>query len=160
MVKFKRCKAATIPLVLELLQDIRKPDFKELMMGEYDPEKAIYMSIDNSRYCYVVRDKENNLLAITGIGNVLIDVNGTNATPVWFLGTNKAYRHNRALVYYGKQFCTRWIEEVGPLCNYIWAGNEPAIRYIQHLGATLMDVVPIGNRGESFVPFILKEVRA
>ena len=159
MVKFKRVRAATIPLVFELLKDIRKPDFKELMMNEEDPDVVVYKSIDNSRYCYVVRDKEDNLLAITGIGNNVVEINGIKCTPVWFLGTNKAYRHNRALVHYGKEFCTRWIAEVGPLCNCIWCGNEPAIRYIQHLGATLMDVVPMGKNGELFVPFILSEVK-
>lgn len=159
MVKFKKVRAATIPLVYELLNDIRKPDLKELLMNEEDPDRVVYKSIDSSRHCYVVRDKENKLLAITGIGNVMIDINGINATPVWFLGTNKAYRHNRALVYYGKQFCTRWIAEVGPLCNCIWCGNEPAIRYIMHMGATLMDVIPMGKNGEMFVPFVLSEVK-
>ena len=139
--------------------DIRKPDLKELMMGPCEPYTAVWQSIMNSKCCYMVRDREENLLALFGMGNTQVEVNGTNATPVWFLGTNSAYRHNRALVYYGKQFCTRFIHDAGPLCNYIWCGNEPAIRYIQHLGATLLDVVPIGNRGEMFVPFILSEVK-
>ena len=157
MVKFKRVKAARVPLVYELLADLRKPDMHELLLGTEAPDRAIFQSIDNSRYCYVVRDKEDNLLAITGIGKALIDVNGTKATPVWFLGTNKAYRHNRALLHYGKEFCTRWIAEVGPLCNFIWAGNEPALRYIKHLGATLLGGQMINN--EMFIPFLLSEVK-
>ena len=159
MVKFKRIGRPTRKLVVELLMNIRKADLKELCMGPCEPYTAVWQSIMNSTYCYVVRDKEDCLLAVFGMGSVKIDINGTPATPVWFLGTNKAYLHNRALVYYGRQFCTRFIKEAGPLCNYIWAGNEPAIRYIQHLGATLLDVVPMGNRGEMFVPFILSEVR-
>ena len=157
MVKFKRIKAATVPLVYELLKDIRKPDLHELLLGTEAPDRAIYQSIDNSKYCYVVRDKEDNLLAITGIGKFLMDVGGTKATGVWFLGTNKAYRHNRAMVHYGKQFCTQWIAEVGPLCNWIWAGNEPALRYITHLGAKLLNTEMM-NR-EPFIPFILSEVK-
>lgn len=157
MVKFTRVRAATIPLVYELLRDIRQPDMHELLLGSEAPDKAIYQSIDNSRYCYVVRDGNDNLLAITGIGNVKIDVNGTMATPVWFLGTTKAYYHNRALVHYGKEFCTQWIEEVGPLCNFIWARNKPALRYIKHLGATLLDGRLMN--GETFIPFVLSEVR-
>lgn len=159
MVKIKRIGRPTRNLVVELLMDIRKADLKELMMGPCEPYTAVWKSIMNSRYCYVVRDRENALLAVFGINSGQIDVSGTNATPIWFLATNKAYRHNRAMVYYGKQFCTRFIAEVGPLCNFIWCGNEPAIRYIQHLGATLLDVVPLGNRGEMFVPFLLSEVR-
>ena len=157
MVKFKRVRAATIPLVYELLNDIRKPDMKELLMNDEAPDSVVYQSIDNSKYCYVVRNKDDELLAITGIGKITIEVYGTKCTPVWFLGTNKAYFHNRALVYYGKQFCTRWIAEVGPLCNYIWAGNEPALRYIKHIGATFCDIEMIN--GEPFVPFILSEVK-
>jgi len=157
MVKFKRIRAARVPLVYELLQDLRKPDMHELLLGMEPPDRAIYQSIDNSRYCYVVRDQEGNLLAITGLGKALIDVNGTKCTPVWFLGTNKAYRHNRAMVHFGKQFCTQWIAEVGPLCNYIWAGNEPALRYIKHLGARFCEAEMI-NR-ETFIPFILSEVK-
>ena len=158
MVKIKRIRhAGRIPL--ELLANIRRADLKELMMGPMDPEEAIRLSIDDSRYCYVVRDKESRLLAVFGIGNALVDVSGTMATPIWFLGTNWAYRHNKALVFHGKQFCERFIEEVGPLCNYIWAGNEPAIRYIQHLGAALFDVAPMGKHGELFVPFLLSEVK-
>ena len=159
MVKFKRIGRPTRKLVVELLMDIRKPDMKELCMGPAEPYTAVWQSIMDSQCCYVVRDREEHLLAIFGLGNAHIEVNGTQATPVWFLGTNWAYRHNRAMVHYGKQFCTQWINKVGPLCNYIWCGNEPAIRYIQHLGATLMDVVPLGRRGEMFVPFLLSEVR-
>ena len=158
MVKIRRIKhAGRIPL--ELLANIRRADLKELMMGPLDPEEAVKQSINDSRYCYVVRDKYNRLLAVFGIGNALVNVSGTMATPIWFLGTNWAYRHNKALVYYGKQFCERFIKEVGPLCNFIWAGNEPAIRYIQHLGAVLFDVAPMGNHGELFVPFVISEVK-
>ena len=159
MVKIKRIGRPTRNLVVELLTDIRKADLKELMMGECEPYTAVWQSIMNSKYCYVVRDREDKLLAVFGIASGQIEVDGTPATPIWFLGTNGAFRHNRALVYYGKQFSTRFIAEVGPLCNFIWCGNEPAIRYIQHLGATLLDVVPLGRRGEMFVPFILSEVR-
>ena len=159
MVKIKRIGRPTRSLVVELLMDIRKADLKELMMGPCEPYTAVWQSIMNSKYCYVVRDREDKLLSVFGIGAGQIDVDGTPATPIWFLGTNGAYRHNRAMVYYGRQFCERFIHEVGPLCNFIWCGNEPAIRYIRHLGATLLDVVPLGNRGEMFVPFILSEVR-
>ena len=159
MVKIKRIGRPTRSLVVELLMDIRKADLKELMMGPCEPYTAVWQSIMNSKYCYVVRDREDKLLSVFGLGIGQIDVDGTPATPIWFLGTNGAYRHNRAMVYYGRQFCERFIHEVGPLCNFIWCGNEPAIRYIQHLGATLLDVVPMGNRGEMFVPFVLKEVR-
>ena len=159
MVKIKRIGRPTKRLVVDLLMDIRKPDLKELMMGPCEPYTAVWQSIMQSKYCYVVRDKDDNLLAIFGLGTAKVDINNTNATPIWFLGTNKAYQHNRAMVYYGKQFSVRFIKEVGPLCNFIWAGNEPAIRYIQHLGATLLDVVPMGSGGEIFVPFILKEVK-
>lgn len=158
MVKIKRIGRPSRKLVVELLMDIRRPDLKELMMGPCEPYTVVWQSIMNSRYCYAVRDREDKLLAIFGIASGQIDVNGTKATPIWFLGTNGAYRHNRALVYYGRQFSTRFIAEVGPLCNFIWAGNEPAIRYIRHLGATLLEVVPMGKRGEMFVPFILSEV--
>ena len=159
MVKIKRIGRPTRSLVVELLMDIRKADLKELMMGPCEPYTAVWQSIMNSKYCYVVRDREDKLLSVFGLGIGQIDVDGTPATPIWFLGTNGAYRHNRAMVYYGKQFCERFIHEVGPLCNFIWCGNEPAIRYIRHLGATLLDVAPMGNRGELFVPFILSEVR-
>ena len=158
MVNIKRISRPTRKLVVELLMDIRKPDLKEILMSPEEPYTAVWHSIMDSRYCYVVRDRENKLLAVFGLGDCRIDVNGTQATPVWMLGTNRAYRHNRALVYYGKQFCTEWIHKVGPLCNFIWCGNEPAIRYIQHMGATLQDVVPMGRNGEMFVPFILSEV--
>jgi hypothetical protein len=139
--------------------NIRKADLKELCMGPCEPYTAVWQSIMSSQCCYVARDREDNLLAIFGLGDTQIEVNGTKATPVWMLGTEFAYRHNKALVYYGKQRCTEWCNKVGTLCNYIWCGNEPAIRYIQHLGATLFDVVPMGKRGEQFVPFILSEVR-
>jgi hypothetical protein len=159
VVKIKRIGRPTRNLVVELLMDIRKPDLKELCMGPDEPYTAVWQSIMNSKYCYVVRDREGRLLSVFGIAAGQVDVGGTKATPIWFLGTNWAYRHNRALVYYGRQFCVRFIKEVGPLCNFIWAGNEPAIRYIQHLGAVLFDVAPMGNHGELFVPFVISEVK-
>lgn len=158
MVKIKRIrKPGGIPL--ELLGNIRRADLKELMMGPVDPETSIKESIENSKYCYVVRDKDYRLLAVFGIAAGQVDVLDTKATPIWFLGTNYAYQHNKALVYHGKEFCIRFIEEVGPLCNFIWAGNAPAIRYVQHLGATLLGVAPLGKHGEPFVPFLLSEVK-
>ena len=158
MVKIKKVMRPNRELVTELLQDIRKPDLKELLMGPVEPYDAVWQSIDNSMHCYAVRDSGKHLLAIFGLGLGRIPVAGMMATPVWFLGTNRAYRHNRALVFYGRQFCEQFINEVGPLCNYIWVGNEPALRYISHLGATLFDVVPVGRKGELFVPFVLSEV--
>ena len=158
MVKIKKLMRPNRELVTELLQDIRKPDLKELLMGPVEPFDAVWQSIDNSMHCYVVRDSGKHLLAIFGIGLGHVPVVGTMATPIWFLGTNRAYKHNKALVFYGRQFCERFISEVGPLCNFIWVGNEPALRYISHLGATLFDVAPMGNKGELFVPFILSEV--
>ena len=160
MVKIKRVKIASYDLITELLADIRKPDLKELYMSSVDPFSAVFDSIENSELCYSVRDAENHLLAVFGLGSVQIDIDGTKATPIWFLGTNRAYQHNRAMVYYGKQFSNEFIKKAdGPLCNFIWCGNEPAIRYIQHLGATLLDVVPMGRNGEMFVPFVLSEVK-
>ena len=159
VVKIKRINRPTRKLVVELLMAIRKTDFKELCMGPTEPYTSVWQSIMNSKYCYVVRDKENRLLAIFGLAAGQVDVNGTPATPIWFLGTEFAYRHNRALVYYGKQFSARFIDEVGPLCNFIWAGNEPAIRYIQHLGGQLLPLQPLGKNKEMFIPFILEEVR-
>lgn len=158
MVEIKRTRRPTRKLVVELLMNIRKPDFKELCMGPVEPYTAVWQSILDSMHCYIVRDREDHLLAVFGLAAGQIDVNGTKATPIWFLGTEFAYRHNRALVYYGRQFSERFIREVGPLCNYIWCGNEPAIRYIRHLGARLLDVQPKGKNGEMFVPFILSEV--
>lgn len=158
MVKIKRIRRPSQKIVIELIADIRRLDLKELYMGMADAYDAIWESIENSKYCYAVRDTDHNLLAIFGIACGQITVNGTQATPIWFLGTNKAYRHNRAMVYYGRQFCERFIHEVGPLCNFIWAGNEPSIRYIRHLGARFLDLQPLGRTGEMFVPFILEEV--
>ena len=158
MVKIKKILRPNIELVKELIADVRKPDLKELLMGPLAPFDAVWESIDNSLHCYVVRDNQKHLLAIFGIGLGRVEVANTMATPIWFLGTNKAYKHTRALVYYGKQYCERFIDEVGPLCNFIWIGNEPSIRYISHLGATLFNVVPMGKKGEPFIPFILSEV--
>ena len=159
MVKFKRIREPDKDIVTELLVDIRKPDLKELCMGPEEPYTAVWQSIENSEYCYAVRDREGHLLSLFGIAAGQVYINGELATPIWFLGTNRAYQHTRAMVYYGRQFCERFIHEVGPLCNFIWCGNEPAIRYIQHLGATLLNVVPMGRGGEMFVPFMLKEVK-
>lgn len=147
-----------MPLVYELIQDMRNPDMVELLMGPTAPDRAVYASIANSRYCLQVRDKEHNLLAIYGLAAGQISIHGTEATPIWFLGTKKAYRHNRALVHYGKEYCERWVTEAGPLCNYIWIGNEPALRYIRHLGARLLDPEPLGKNKELFIPFILSDV--
>ena len=158
MVKIKKIMRPHNELIRELIMDIRKPDLKEIMMSPFEPFDAIWDSIDESLHCYAVRDTSKHLLAVFGVGQERIEVAETMATPVWFLGTNRAYKHNKALVYYGKEYCKRFIGEVGPLCNFIWVGNEPALRYISHLGATLFDVVPMGRKGELFVPFILSEV--
>lgn len=156
MVKIKRFGRPTRKLVVELLMDIRKPDFKELCMVADEPYTAVWQSIMVSQYCYAVRDKEDNLLAIFGLAKGQVDVNGMKATPIWFLGTNKAYRHNRAMVHYGKQFIAEWTHKVGALCNFIWIGNEPSLRYIRHMGARLMEAAPMGKNGEFFIPFILE----
>ena len=159
MVKIKKVMRPNNELIKELMQDIRKPDLKEMLMTPYDPFNAVWDSIEQSLHCYAVRDTTKHLLAIFGVGMERIEVAGTMATPVWFLGTNRAYKHNKALVYHGREYCERFINELGPLCNWIWVGNEPALRYISHLGATLYDVEPMGKKGELFVPFILSEVR-
>ena len=158
MVKIRKVRIASYSLITELMSDIRKADLKELYMGQTDPFTAVFDSIEASRLCYQARDSQGRLLALFGVGSFKDNINGVMATPVWMLGTNKSYEHKKAMVYYGKQFCREFVKG-GPLFNFIWAGNEPAIRYIMHMGAELLDVVPMGRNGELFVPFILKEVR-
>ena len=102
MVKIKKLMRPNHEIVKELMQDIRKYDLKEMLMSPYDPFNAVWDSMERSLHCYTVRDSGKHLLAIFGVGMERIECAGTMATPVWFLGTNRAYKHNKALVYFRK----------------------------------------------------------
>ena len=148
-----------VGLARELLQDIREVDRFELQQFDEDVERALVESMDNSADCYEVRTmREATLLAVFGLAKEAL--NDALGTPVWFIGVKAAQRYPREFLLHGREVCRIFLDRSGTsLCNFIWAGNTPALHFIKRLGGKLLEPIPLGNQGEMFYPFLLKEVK-
>ena len=146
-------------LAREMLQDIREVDMFELRQFDEDVDQALIESIENSVDCYEVRTLgDERLLAVFGLGKE--PLNDALGTPVWFIGSTAAQYYPREFIVHGREVCRIFLNRSGTsLCNFIWAGNKPALRFIKRLGGKLLDLIPLGNQGEMFYPFLLKEVK-
>jgi len=75
------------------------------------------------------------------------------ASP-WMVATPKADRFPREMVSFGRQFTEAWLYTWDTLWNYVSADNPKAIRWLTHLGYTVLGPQPVGFHGAMFRLFI------
>ncbi len=82
----------------------------------------------------------------------LSKVDDSIASP-WLMATNEADRFPKEMVGLGRQFVGAWLHDFDCLTNYVHADNAKSIRWLKHLGFTVLLPQPIGHMGAPFCLF-------
>lgn len=85
-------------------------------------------------------------------GRVIESALGGRGTP-WFLGTDKVYRHPRAMLSIGPQIIASWGDSTPIMANLVARSNVRAIRMLRTWGFTIAWKEVIVCRGVEFHPF-------
>lgn len=138
--------------VMHIAAGLREADRQELIAARgplvHFPD-ALARAVLLSSHTWVAEDDEGPI-AIFGVAPVsLLDGVGSP----WFLSTERAYDHPRALVSGGRHYLSRMRAHYPELFNYVDARNERSIRWLGRLGFTLRPAVPYGNLGLPFHKF-------
>ena len=115
------------------------------------PVTALTHSLSASDNAYVAVDENEVPILMFGVVNAGQDFVGVP----WMLGSKGIYQHTRQL----QAECKQWLDVVHKdytlLYNYVHAKNPKAIRWLQWMGFTMVQLVPeFGVGKEPFYEFV------
>lgn len=130
-------KENLIPLIEELMQDIRPQDKEDLEAGS-DPVFCLIGSIKLDEETRVYRGEDGKLLAIFGKSRMEW---GAPGRGIWMVGTNELYNGyvKELLMKEAKRVLHGWLRKHGLLHNIVYEKNITSIRYLTRLGAIFLD---------------------
>lgn len=134
----------------ELYDNLRLADKLEMVQLHKDNWEYPYYSMLYSDVLYQARDKDGNLLCVTGAAAIECDT----GYCVWCLGTKELSRHKRDFVRYGRFIMKEYLTRCGELKNFIGVENEEALTWVKHFGAELKKPIKLGDG--MFVPFVIR----
>lgn len=134
----------------DVYENLRLADKLEARHLGCDRWEYVYDSMRSSDILYQVTDDAGNILGVTGTA----PISGDSGFCVWFLGTKKLACHKRDFATTGKALVKEYLFRKGELKNFISVENHEALTFIKHNGATLLDLVKLGDG--LFVPFVIK----
>jgi len=144
-------RLATIDDCNKLGPRLRAADKRELKAScGYGPVTALTLSLKASDDAFVLADEQDSPVLMFGVVNA-----GQDIGVPWMLGSNGIYQHTRQL----KAECKKWLEflheDYGLLYNYVHAENPKAIRWLQWMGFTMVQLVPdFGVGKQPFYEFV------
>ena len=145
-------RLATIDDCNKLGPRLRAADKLELKAScGYGPITALTQSIHASDEAWVAVDEEGVAILMFGVVNAGQDFVGVP----WMLGSDGIYQHTRQL----QSQCRQWLdvihEDYSLLFNYVHAENPKAIRWLQWMGFTIVQLIPeFGVGKEPFYEFV------
>jgi len=145
-------RLATIDDCNKLGPRLRDADKHELKAScGYGPITALTLSLNASDEAWVAVDEEGVPILMFGVVNA---GQGFVGVP-WMLGSKGIYQHTRQL----QAQCRKWLDVIHGdytlLYNYVHAENPKAIRWLQWMGFTMVQLVPdFGVGKEPFYEFV------
>jgi hypothetical protein len=145
-------RLATIEDCNRLGPRLRDADKRELKAScGLGPITALTLSLQSSDDAWVAIDEEGVPILMFGVVNAGQDFVGVP----WMLGSSGIYQHTRQL----QAQCRQWIDVIHQdyslLYNYVHAENPKAIRWLQWMGFTLVQLVSeYGVGKEPFYEFV------
>lgn len=131
---------------------LREADKEELKVScGLGPVTALTRSLQASDAAYVAVDEAGVPILMFGVVN-----SGQVSVGVpWMLGGKGIYQHTKQL----KAECKQWLDVVHTdydlLFNYVHAENPKAIRWLQWMGFTMIQLIPdFGVGKEPFYEFV------
>lgn len=148
-----KSKENVVPLIEELMQDIRPHD-KEDLEASSDPVFVLIGSIKLDEETRVYRGEDGKLLAIFGKGTMEW---GAPGRGIWMVGTNELYNgYTKSLLFKeAKRVLNEWVSKHGLLHNIVYEKNRTSINYLRHLGAVFLAEPKVGWDGKKFYQFYI-----
>lgn len=131
-----------------IASNIRPIDRAECEALGRTPKEALRSGLRCSLSAYTAMEG-GRPLAMLGV--VPIDLMNGRGT-VWMLGTERVFRHGRALLGFGPIVLADWLTTFTTLDNIISADNHRAIRVLRRWGFDISDR-PQVHGGVTFLPF-------
>ena len=145
-------RLATINDCNKLGPRLRDADKYELKVScGKGPVTALTLSLKASDAAYVAVDEVGQPILMFGV----VNSPQANCGVPWMLGSKGIYKHTGQL----QKECRQWLEVVHSdydlLFNYVHAENPKAIRWLQWMGFTMIQLIPdFGVGKEPFYEFV------
>lgn len=148
--KFNKENKRHIQAVKYIEKHLRPIDKKELQGAYTSVTKcAMHEFCDN----FLAFGKNGEPIAIYGIVKHPID--GLRA--VWMVGTTEIKNYKKELITMGFKEVSRFIEEYGPITNYISMDNNKSRRWLKKAGAVFD--APFNENGITWQQFIIRRTK-
>jgi len=146
-----------VPAVLEHVATVadrmRPADVAEVAaMSGLSPHDALAFSIERASNCWTaILDGQPEVMFGVSDLNIL-----TRTGSPWLLGTDAVEREYRMFLRQSRDWSEQLFERYDLLRNFVDDRNEVSKRWLQWLGFTLLDPMPVGRNGEMFRLFELR----
>lgn len=119
------------------------------------PKDALRWGIATSLEAFTALRNGRPIAIIGIVPTSMINGRGT----IWMLGTEEVFLSGKALLTYGPQLISRWLETFAVLENIISVDNSVALNLLQKLGFTVGIADWQRHGGVDFVPFWIERKR-
>lgn len=146
-------KVSFVDLILDIRDNLRERDNKDLYDIFADTDFALIASIRLSEEVYVYKNEEGRALCIVGKG--MAD-EGCVGRAIWMVGTkfiNDGYVKS-ILFKEAKRLIGEWLKQHGLLYNCVHEDNVQSIKYLTRLGAKWLPEATVRN-GKKFYNFYI-----
>ena len=140
--------------VLELIDNLREEDVRELELLNTNPETALINSFFHSEYCFTVLYKDKPI-AIFGAGRKVFNNTGDKIASIWFLGSKDIERHKIEFLRKSKKYLKFFQSKFDILENYVDKRNIKYIKWLKWLGFKFDKTINVS--GGSLEHFYLKK---
>ncbi|RCL00940.1 MAG: hypothetical protein JSC189_001033 [Candidatus Tokpelaia sp. JSC189] len=136
--------------------NIRKADRDEVMaLGGLSPHQALDYSLKKS-HCAFTWLIDDVPVAIFGVGDINVL---TCVGAPWLLGTKRIEKHWRVFLRGSRHWCHQLFKSYRLLRNVVDDRNDVSKRWLEWLGFTLFEPRPLGQDGEMFRVFEMRNSR-
>lgn len=130
--------------VLELKNNLRYEDIRELELLDLNPETALANSFFHSEYCFTVLYK-NKPIAIFGAGRTVFNNTGMKSASIWFLGSKDIEKYKIEFLKKSKKYVQFFQSKFDILENYIDRRNIKYIKWLKWLGFKFDKSINVSN---------------
>lgn len=139
--------------VAPIADRMRPADVAEVAaMSGRSPDDALAFSLGKSSFAWTAM-LDGQPEVMFGVGD--INILARTGSP-WLLGTDAVEREYRMFLRQSRDWSEQLFERYDLLRNFVDDRNEVSKRWLQWLGFTLLDPIPIGRNGEMFRLFELR----
>tara|TARA_S200000501_G_C20403051_1_gene560077 strand:- start:34 stop:516 length:483 start_codon:yes stop_codon:yes gene_type:complete len=130
-----------------IADNMREQDTKEVLALGHKPYDSLVYAIshDEAQTFTLFYGKEPVLIFGT-VGE------GVGVARLWMLATDKAFTKPKRLAFMSKAWVDLLQKPYNYIYNYVWLGNDKAIRLLEYLNCKF-DKVPITKKNLNFVKF-------